>query len=99
MGFEPRQSEIDQLILKMQANKLARQRSSDSFSLEELLEVLEDKLASNDTGNEVQSAFDLFDVDKKGHINIDDLKRVANELGEKDLEDKDFEVNFIVLYS
>lgn len=65
MGFEPRQSEINQLIKKIQQNEVARSVSSDSFSLEELLYVLEDKLAS-DASNEIHSAFELFDTKKKG---------------------------------
>jgi len=90
IGFEPRQSEINQLILKMQENEPARQVSSDSFSLDELCYILEDKMASNDSNSEIHSAFELFDIKKKGYIDFADLKRIAKELGETDLEDKDF---------
>lgn len=70
MGFEPRQSEINQLISKMMENEVARNVSSDQFSLEELLYILEDKLTSNDANNEIHSAFELFDIKKKGYIDF-----------------------------
>jgi Ca2+-binding EF-hand superfamily protein len=36
----------------------------------------------NDKRSEVRKVFDLFDVDRKGYINVDDLGRVATDLGE-----------------
>ncbi|KAF1570566.1 UNVERIFIED_CONTAM: Centrin-2, partial [Eudyptes robustus] len=90
MGFEPRQKEIDELVKKMQENEVARQVSSDSFTLEELMYILNEKLSdADDSSREIRSAFELFDVQNKGFINFTDLKRVAKELGEDEIEDKD----------
>lgn len=47
-------------------------------------------MESTDVSNEIHSAFELFDIKKKGYIEFADLKRVAKELGETELEDKDF---------
>lgn len=55
---------------------------------------MQDKMEStDDVSNEIRSAFELFDVKKKGYIEFADLKRVAKELGETELEDKDFWVS------
>lgn len=99
MGLEPRQAEIDKLTAKMAANDAARQVSSgrraartpgpDSFTLEELRYVLEDRLDDEDCGGrEIHGAFELFDTQGKGYINFSDLKRVAKELGEDEVDDK-----------
>jgi Ca2+-binding EF-hand superfamily protein len=34
------------------------------------------------TKDDMTRVFDLFDADKKGYINISDLRRIANDLGE-----------------
>ncbi|KAI6187730.1 putative calcium-binding protein [Aphelenchoides besseyi] len=89
MGFEPRQKEVDDLIKKMQDNEAARTVSSDSFTLEELFHVLEDKMTTGEQDKEIRSAFELFDVKNKGYIDFQDLKRVAKELGEDEVKDSD----------
>ena len=40
------------------------------------------KIAARDPREEINRAFDLFDTDGKGAIDIQDLRRVAAELGE-----------------
>lgn len=39
-------------------------------------------IANRDPKEEILRAFDLFDTDGKGMISLDDLRRVARELGE-----------------
>ena len=41
-----------------------------------------------DSAQELENAFELFDVDNDGHISFDDLKMVAQELGE-DMTDEE----------
>lgn len=96
LGFEPRQEEVDRYVEKMQKNEAARAVNKglypgtfqqepllpDAFTLEELLHVIKDKLQNEDRNREIHSAFELFDTDGKGYIGYDDLKRVADELGE-----------------
>jgi len=40
------------------------------------------RIAARDPREEINRAFDLFDQEGKGAIDIDDLRRVARELGE-----------------
>jgi centrin-3 len=40
------------------------------------------KIANRNPREEIDRAFDLFDINGKGLIDADDLKRIAEELGE-----------------
>ncbi len=51
------------------------------------LEVTALKMSDRDAQEDVERAFALFDVDEKGVITIEDLRRAARELGEKVSED------------
>ena len=46
------------------------------------------KMSEKDSAQELENAFELFDVDNDGHISFDDLKMVATELGE-DMTDEE----------
>jgi Ca2+-binding EF-hand superfamily protein len=43
---------------------------------------------SNQQSDEVRRVFDLFDIGKKGFISVDDLRRVAADLGENMREEE-----------
>ena len=45
-------------------------------------------MSEKDSAQELENAFELFDVDNDGHISFDDLKMVAQELGE-DMTDEE----------
>lgn len=47
------------------------------------------RILSRDPREEIERAFDLFDADNKGLIDLEDLKRVARELGETGLEEEE----------
>ena len=47
------------------------------------------KILERDPREEIDRAFDLFDADGKGWIVLEDLKRVARELGETGLEEEE----------
>ena len=46
------------------------------------------KMSEKDAATELEKAFELFDVDQDGQISFDDLKVVAQELGE-DMTDEE----------
>ncbi|KAM3187919.1 hypothetical protein ACTXT7_001325 [Hymenolepis weldensis] len=45
------------------------------------MKILSDWILNVDEDLDVSKAFSLFDVDGKGHINLDDLRRVRDQLG------------------
>ena len=47
------------------------------------------KIAERDPLEEIGRAFELFDVNGKGYIDVEDLRRVAKELGETGLEEEE----------
>ena len=47
------------------------------------------KILERDPREEIDRAFELFDADKKGFIDFEDLRRVAAELGETGLEEEE----------
>lgn len=53
------------------------------------LQLAARKILERDPREEIDRAFDLFDADGKGWIVLEDLKRVARELGETGLEEEE----------
>lgn len=49
----------------------------------DFLEIMTAKMSEKDNPEEIETAFQLFDEDGTGTISFDNLKRVAQELGEK----------------
>ena len=88
LGLEPRQDEINKITKKMLANEAARSVNKDAFCAEELAYVLADRFKESEVKDEIHSAFGLFDVEGKGYITIDDLRRISNELGESLTDDE-----------
>jgi Ca2+-binding EF-hand superfamily protein len=65
--------------------QLAREfdvKESGRVSYDDYSEIMKRKYAERDPIEETLKAFKLFDVDGRGKISINDLKRVAKELGE-----------------
>uniref|UniRef100_A0A914HZ58 EF-hand domain-containing protein n=1 Tax=Globodera rostochiensis TaxID=31243 RepID=A0A914HZ58_GLORO len=79
LGLEPRQAELG-----------SRNRAI-SFTALELAELLADRLQKDGVkgvDEELHSVFRLFDTDGKGFISVNDLRRVADELGERISEEE-----------
>ena len=47
------------------------------------------KILERDPRDEILRAFELFDEGTKGYIDLEDLRRVARELGETGLEEEE----------
>ena len=50
--------------------------------LQSFQQIMAAKILARDPRDEINRAFDLFDVDGKGGISVEDLRRVARELNE-----------------
>jgi centrin-1 len=61
------------------------------LTFENFLNLMSTKMSEKDTKEEILKAFKLFDDDDTGKISFDNLKRVANELGEN-LTDEELQV-------
>ena len=77
-------SKITSLLIKDNSGKL----TFDGF-----LSLMASKMSEKDTKEEILKAFKLFDDDDTGKISFENLKRVANELGES-LTDEELQVNW-----
>ena len=61
---------------------------SKRIDFHEFLDIMITKMSEKDSAQELENAFDLFDVDQDKQISFDDLKAVAIELGE-DMTDEE----------
>lgn len=52
------------------------------INFEQFLEAISKKLGNRETKEGIDRIFDLFDDDKTGYISLNNIKRVAKELGE-----------------
>ncbi|XP_057556382.1 centrin-1 [Hippopotamus amphibius kiboko] len=77
LGFEPRKEEMKKMIAEVD------KEGTGKISFNDFLAVMTQKMAEKDTKEDILKAFRLFDDDETGKISFKNLKRVANELGEK----------------
>merc|ERR1711981_1368777 len=76
LGFEPNDDEIDKMVKDIDADGNA------TVEFEEFIGMMEGKMSGKDPEEEMKKAYALYDVDNKGKIDINDMVRVAKELGE-----------------
>ena len=55
---------------------------SGAIDFEEFLDIMTARMSGKDTKEDIYKVFRLFDDDKTGTITIQNLRRVAKELGE-----------------
>ncbi|CAN6674637.1 cell division control protein 31 [Trichomonascus vanleenenianus] len=82
LGFDSSKSEVLQIIKDHDRN------GRRLISYDDFYQVMSAKIAARDPLEEIRRAFLLFDHDKTGKISLQDLKRVAQELGEN-LDDEE----------
>ena len=79
-------------------DKLSNLQDDDELTLDDYMDLMASTTISSvlsnndeDGGNEFIHVFRLFDVDNKGYITMQDLERVALELGEHDMSSTELE--------
>jgi centrin-3 len=75
-GFKVKKQEIINLMQKFESN------SWNKISFNDFIDLMTDKFSERDPREEAIMAFDLFDEDKKGKINIKNLKKAVKEINE-----------------
>ncbi len=77
LGLETKNQTVYQMIQDIDKD------AKGEIDFDEFLDLMTSKLAGSDTEEDVQKIFNLFDDDETGFITLHNLKRVANELGER----------------
>jgi Ca2+-binding EF-hand superfamily protein len=77
LGFEKKNPTIYAMIADLDTHE-----NQDGINFENFLDAITDKLGNKESRDGIARIFDLFDDDKSQTININNLRRVAKELGE-----------------
>ena len=81
MGPECKNEPVYQVILDYNAE------GSGCISFEEFIHLLTPKLLDNDSRENIDKIFALFDSEKTSYISVKDLRKIANEMGQEVNED------------
>ncbi|XP_057613223.1 centrin-4 [Chionomys nivalis] len=76
LGFEPKKEEIRQMIVEID------KEGTGTICFEDFFAIMSVKMNEKDEKEEILKAFKLFDDDATGTISLNNIKRVAKELGE-----------------
>ena len=90
LGFEPSKKEIKQLTDNLQNDNQMKDDENDkakTIDFNDFLEILTTKMSEKDGVDQLKKAFILFSGNKPA-ISLEDLKRVAQELGETMSDDE-----------
>lgn len=75
LGFEKKSPTVYEMICDLE-------EKGTEIDFDEFLDAISNKLGNRETKDGIDRIFDLFDDDKSGTINLNNLRRVAKELGE-----------------
>jgi len=75
LGFEKKSPTVYEMICDLE-------EKGAEIDFDEFLDAISNKLGNRETKEGIDRIFDLFDDDKTGSINLNNLRRVAKELGE-----------------
>ena len=75
LGFEKKSPTVYEMICDLE-------EKGAEVDFDEFLDAISNKLGNRETKEGIDRIFDLFDDDKTGSINLNNLRRVAKELGE-----------------
>ncbi|XP_036279833.1 centrin-4 [Pipistrellus kuhlii] len=82
LGFEPKKEEVKKLIAEIDKERTG------TISFEDFFAMMSIKMSEKDEKEELLKAFKLFDDDATGTITLNNIKRVAEELGETLTDDE-----------
>jgi Ca2+-binding EF-hand superfamily protein len=77
LGYEPEKDRMKKII-----SEFDRESLSNTLMKEEFERIMQSKLFEYENDKEIEKAFPLFTQGKSDYISLDDLRRVAQELGE-----------------
>ena len=75
LGFEKKSPTVYEMICDLEDK-------GNDCDFDEFLDAISSKLGNRETKEGIDRIFDLFDDDKTGTINLNNIRRVAKELGE-----------------
>ena len=76
LGFEAKNATLFHVVTELDKD------GSGSIDFEEFLGMMTSQMGDHDSKDDIRKIFTLFDIDKTGHINIKNLKKIARDLGE-----------------
>ncbi len=82
LGFDSKNPAIYKMIADFDAD------DNGVISFDEFLDMMTARISDRNTRDDLRRVFNLFDDDRKGSISVDDLRRVARELGEEISEEE-----------
>eukprot|EP01063_Lacrimia_lanifica_P040050 TRINITY_DN8964_c0_g2_i1.p2 TRINITY_DN8964_c0_g2~~TRINITY_DN8964_c0_g2_i1.p2 ORF type:complete len:176 (+),score=111.02 TRINITY_DN8964_c0_g2_i1:90-617(+) len=77
LGYEPQKDKMKKIISEIDKDSM-----SGTLLYDEFKRIMTEKLFDYENEEEIRIAFTLFTEGKAKHITVEDLKRVAQELGE-----------------
>jgi Ca2+-binding EF-hand superfamily protein len=81
LGFEAKNATLFHMVSDLDKD------GSGAIDFEEFLQMMTSTMSDEDTREDIRKVFVLFDIDKTGHINIKNLRKVVRDLGETLNED------------
>ncbi|KAJ3868185.1 Ca2+-binding EF-hand superfamily protein [Lentinula novae-zelandiae] len=86
LGFDMKKAEVLKILRD-------HDKTGHGFmDFEDFAKIMSDRILARDPMEEIRRAFQLFDGDNKGRIELKDLRRVAKEIGDR-LEDDELHVS------
>ncbi|XP_045058407.2 centrin-4 [Desmodus rotundus] len=82
LGFQPKKEEVKKLIAEIDKERTG------TINFEDFFAIMSVKMSEKDEKEELLKSFKLFDDDDTGSITLNNIKRVAQELGENLTDDE-----------
>lgn len=82
IGFDTTNKSIYELMTNIDKDK------SGQIEFDEFLSLITSSISDIDTRDDIMHVFNLFDMDQKGLITVENLKNIAEELGEEISEEE-----------